>query len=31
MKIKQIAIDTHPENTAFLLRDGNGYTNRLTI
>lgn len=26
MKIKRIAIDTHPENTAFLLREGNGYS-----
>jgi len=26
MKIKRIAIDTHPENTAFLLRGGNGYS-----
>jgi hypothetical protein len=25
MKIKRIAIDTHPGNTAFLLRAGNGY------
>lgn len=26
MKIKRIAIDTHPENTAFLSRGGNGYS-----
>ena len=26
MKIKAVAIDTHPENTAFLLREGNGYS-----
>lgn len=26
MKIKRVAIDTHPENTAFLLREGNGYS-----
>lgn len=26
MKIKRIAIDTHPENTAFLARGGNGYS-----
>lgn len=26
MKIRSIAIDTHPENTAFLLRHGNGYS-----
>jgi thymidine phosphorylase len=26
MKIRRIAIDTHPENTAFLLREGNGYS-----
>lgn len=26
MKIKRIAVDTHPENTAFLLREGNGYS-----
>lgn len=26
MKIKRIAIDTHPDNTAFLLRHGNGYS-----
>ena len=25
-KIRQIPIDTHPENTAFLLRHGNGYS-----
>jgi thymidine phosphorylase len=24
-KIRPVAIDTHPENTAFLLRSGNGY------
>ncbi|MBA3053435.1 MAG: thymidine phosphorylase family protein [Sphingomonadales bacterium] len=26
LKIRRIAIDTHPENTAFLLRKGNGYS-----
>ncbi|WP_254908083.1 thymidine phosphorylase family protein [Sphingobium sp. GW456-12-10-14-TSB1] len=26
MKIRRIAIDTHPENTAFLSRSGNGYS-----
>lgn len=26
MRIKRVAIDTHPENTAFLLRKGNGYS-----
>ena len=26
MKIRRVAIDTHPENTAFLLREGNGYS-----
>ncbi|HMO67899.1 MAG TPA: thymidine phosphorylase family protein [Novosphingobium sp.] len=26
MKIKRVGIDTHPENTAFLLREGNGYS-----
>lgn len=26
MKIKRVAIDTHPENTAFLLREGKGYS-----
>jgi len=26
MKIRRIAIDTHPDNTAFLLREGNGYS-----
>lgn len=26
MKIKRIAMDTHPENTAFLSRAGNGYS-----
>jgi len=26
MKIKRIAMDTHPENTAFLSRSGNGYS-----
>lgn len=26
MRIRRIAIDTHPENTAFLLRSGNGYS-----
>ena len=26
MKIRRIGIDTHPENTAFLLRKGNGYS-----
>ncbi|CCA90511.1 MULTISPECIES: thymidine phosphorylase family protein [unclassified Novosphingobium] len=26
LKIKRLAIDTHPENTAFLLRHGNGYS-----
>ncbi|MDE2405104.1 MAG: thymidine phosphorylase family protein [Sphingomonadales bacterium] len=26
MKIKRVAIDTHPDNTAFLLRSGNGYS-----
>ncbi|MCB2079108.1 MAG: thymidine phosphorylase, partial [Novosphingobium sp.] len=25
-KIRRIPIDTHPENTAFLLREGNGYS-----
>jgi len=25
-KIRRIPIDTHPENTAFLLRQGNGYS-----
>lgn len=26
LKIRRIGIDTHPENTAFLLREGNGYS-----
>ena len=26
LKIRRIPIDTHPENTAFLLRQGNGYS-----
>lgn len=26
MKIRRVAIDTHPENTAFLSRSGNGYS-----
>src|SRR5690606_41245438 len=26
LKIRRIPIDTHPENTAFLLRRGNGYS-----
>lgn len=26
LKIKRLGIDTHPENTAFLLRHGNGYS-----
>lgn len=26
MRIKRIGIDSHPENTAFLLRDGEGYS-----
>jgi len=26
LKIRKIPIDTHPENTAFLLRHGNGYS-----
>ena len=26
LKIRRIPIDTHPENTAFLLRHGNGYS-----
>ena len=26
MQIRRVAIDTHPENTAFLLREGNGYS-----
>ena len=26
MKVRRIAIDTYPENTAFLLREGNGYS-----
>src|SRR3546814_1067349 len=26
MKVRRIAIDTHPENTALLLREGNGYS-----
>ena len=26
LKIRQVPIDTHPENTAFLLRHGNGYS-----
>ncbi|MDP3907811.1 thymidine phosphorylase family protein [Novosphingobium sp.] len=26
MRIKRVAIDTHPENSAFLLREGNGYS-----
>src|SRR5688572_10745213 len=26
LKIKRLAIDTHPENTAFLPRRGNGYS-----
>ena len=25
-KIRRVPIDTHPENTAFLLREGNGYS-----
>lgn len=26
LKIRRLAIDTHPENTAFLPRQGNGYS-----
>jgi hypothetical protein len=28
LKVRPIDIDTYPDNTAYLLRDGNGYRRR---